>query len=353
MRSRFLAIQMSLISSQFCLSPAFAADQKLAGNVTEARVIKESEAGKNWLVNGGRYTGEHFSPLDQINAKNVEELGLAWATTLPSLMGLQAEPIVVDGVVYLSGTLSVVWALDAKTGEVLWSFDPGVDLSVSLGTSISARYNRGVAVWEGAVYVGTADCRLVAIDAARGTKLWESVVCDSTEAAGAAITGAPRVGAGKVFMGYAASDFGARGSLAAFDPKTGKELWRFWTVPGNPAQEFESEMLEKASYLPDKLYFQDAFHLFSKFKVNFEQSWNLINQTRNASLIAQRDSISSEWDFNRTGLFGGLLGIFSDNKNTTEDERIDLHTSLLYSLSACEWLKQNPNLWEDYIVPNV
>ena len=117
--------------------------------------------------------------------------------------------------------------------------------------------------------------------------------------------------------------------------------------------DYPSDMLEKASYLPDKLYFQDAFHLFSKFKVNFEQSWNLINQTRNASLIAQRDSISNEWDFNRTGLFGGLLGIFSDNKNTTEDERIDLHTSLLYSLSACEWLKQNPNLWEEYIVPNV
>ena len=218
-----------------------------AGHVTEARVLNESDSGENWLVNGGRFTGEHFSPLEQVNEKNVHELGLAWATTLPSPMGLVAEPIVVDGVVYLSGTLSRVWALDAKTGTVLWQFDPPIDLALGYVPSITSRYNRGVAVWDGAVYVGTSDCHLYAIDAAKGTPLWKSPVCDSTEAGGAGITGAPRVGDGKVFMGYAASDFGARGSLAAFDPKTGKELWRFWTVPGNPSQEFESEALEKAS----------------------------------------------------------------------------------------------------------
>lgn len=246
MRRCSLFLPTFLLCTLYLQSPAHAAEKNSAGNVTESRALKEADTGENWLVNGGRFSGEHFSPLQQIHSKNIEDLGLAWAVTLPSPLGFQSEPIVVDGVVYLSGTLSLIWALDAKTGKVLWQFDPAVNPSINYGTSIQ-RYNRGVAVWEGAVYVGTADCRLIAIDAARGTKLWESPVCDSTEGAGAAITGAPRVGDGKVFMGYAASDVGARGALAAFDAKTGKQLWRFWTVPGNPAQGFESEALKRAS----------------------------------------------------------------------------------------------------------
>ncbi len=219
---------------------------KSPGEVTEARVLGEAGSGDSWLVNGGNFEGHHFSPLTQIDENNVKQLGLAWTTDIPSPTGLSAEPLVVDGVVYLSAAFSRVFALDATTGALLWQFDPQVRLDFGLGNSASARTNRGVAVWEGSVYVGTADCRLIALDAAKGEKRWESAVCDPREADGAAITGAPRVGDDKVFMGYASSDTGVRGSLVAFDAKTGKELWRFWTVPASPT-EFESPQLAQAS----------------------------------------------------------------------------------------------------------
>ena len=219
----------------------------VAGNVTESRVLAEADSGDHWLVNGGRFSGEHFSPQARISEENVGELGLAWATDIPSPIGLSAEPLVIDGVVYLTGIRSVVYALDAASGALLWQFDPRVRLDMGFGNSLWSRWNRGAAVWEGRVYVGTGDCRLVAIDAAAGTKLWEAPVCDPAEGMGPGITGAPRVGDGRVYMGYAGSDTAVRGSLAAFDTATGEELWRFWTVPGDPADGFESEVIEMAS----------------------------------------------------------------------------------------------------------
>ena len=228
---------------------------KSAGNVDSARIAAEEKSGANWLVKGGRLTGEHFSPLDQINANNVNALGLAWATDIASPIGLVAEPLVVDGVAYLSAPLSIVHALDAVTGKLLWTFDPEVKPGLAPATSIAARFNRGVAVWKGSVIVGTGDCRLVAIDAAEGTKLWDAPACDPLDGiakggGGAGITGAPLVADDKVFIGYLGTQAGARGSLGAFDAATGKELWRFWTVPGDPAgpsKGVETKALEKAS----------------------------------------------------------------------------------------------------------
>ena len=169
--------------------------EPVAGNVTEKRVLAEADSGDNWLVNGGRFSGEHFSPQSRISQENVGDLGLAWATDVPSPIGLSAEPLVVDGVAYLTGIRSVVYALDAASGAFLWQFDPQVRLDMGFGNSLWSRWNRGVAVWEGRVYVGTGDCRLVAIDAAAGAQLWEAAVCDPTEGMGPGITGAPRVGA--------------------------------------------------------------------------------------------------------------------------------------------------------------
>ena len=244
---RWLVVALGVVGAWPVHSDEAKPAGKKFGDVTEARVLDETAAAANWFVNGGRYSGEHFSPLTQINAQNVSELGLAWVTDLPSPTGLVAEPLVVDGIVYLPGNLHVVYALDARTGELLWQFDPKVRLDVSLGSSEFARWSRGIAVWDGAVYLGSSDCRLIAIDAARGTKLWEVPVCDSSEAMGAGITAAPRVGGGKVFTGYAGSDMGVRGSLVAFDAKTGEELWRFWTVPGEPSRGFESKAMEIAA----------------------------------------------------------------------------------------------------------
>lgn len=214
-----------------------------AGDVNQARVIADERAGQDWMLAGRTFDEQHFSPLKQINDRNISHLGLAWASDIDSAMGLATEPIVVDGVIYLSAPQSRVYAVDALSGRVLWRFDPEVRLD-RMRNSWAARSNRGVAVWAGKVYVGTGDCRLVAIDAASGNKVWESTVCDGSITG---ITGAPHVGGGRVFIGYNGSDTGVRGSLAAFDASTGKEVWRFWTVPGDPAKGFESKALETAA----------------------------------------------------------------------------------------------------------
>jgi len=214
-----------------------------AGDVTEARVTAETP-GDNWLVKGGSFAQQQFSPLKEINDKNVAHLGVAWITEMDDPMGLAAEPIVVDGVIYISAPRSIVRAIGAADGKILWTFDPHVRLDFSMGNSSVARVNRGVAVWEGKIYVGTADGRLVAIDAAKGTQLWSSQVVDPTLNG---ISGAPRVGNGRVFIGYSGSDEQVRGSIAAFDANSGKEMWRFWTVPGDPALGFENKAVEMAA----------------------------------------------------------------------------------------------------------
>ena len=206
-------------------------------------MIAEAADGTNWLVGGRTFDEQHFSPLKQVNDKNVARLGLAWSTDIESAMGLATEPIVVDGVIYVSAPQSRVYSVDALSGKVKWRFDPKVRLD-RMRNSWAAHSNRGLAVWQGRVYVGTGDCRLVAIDAASGEKAWDSQVCEGTQTG---ITGAPHVGAGKVIIGYNGSDTGVRGSLVAFDAATGKEAWRFWTVPGDPSKGFESKALEMAA----------------------------------------------------------------------------------------------------------
>ena len=214
-----------------------------AGRVTDARVAAESP-GDDWLVKGGSFSQQQYSPLKQINDHTVGRLGLAWITELDAPMGLAAEPIVVDGIIYLSAPKSIVHAIDATSGKILWSFDPHTRLGLSIDNSSDARVNRGVAVWDGSVYVGTADGRLVAINAANGTQRWSTQAVDPTRSG---ITGAPRVAHGKVFIGHSGADEQVRGSIAAFDARSGKELWRFWTVPGNPANGFESKSVAMAA----------------------------------------------------------------------------------------------------------
>jgi quinohemoprotein ethanol dehydrogenase len=214
------------------------------GDVTEARVVADAAGGNNWLLNGRTFDGKHFSPLQQITDKNISGLGLAWSLEIKSGMGVVSEPIVVDGVIYVSAPLSIVYAVDAVSGKVLWRFDPKVRLNQAINGSYSARVNAGVAVWNGKVYVGTGDCRLVAIDAATVKQVWDAQVCEPGQTG---ITGAPHVAKGKILMGFNGSDDGVRGALVAYDAETGKEAWRFWTVPGDPAKPFETKALEMAA----------------------------------------------------------------------------------------------------------
>ncbi len=240
----FAAACLCAAAGALIYSAAYGQEAARAGNVTEQRVLAEASNGINWPVNGGSFGSPHFSPLKQITDKNVTHLGLAWSVDIDSPMGLATEPIVVDGTIYASASLDRVYAIDAASGRVLWMYDPHVRLSM-IRNSATARTSRGVAVWEGKVYVGTGDCRVIALDAASGRELWASPVCVDTRESG--VTDAPRVGDGKVFVGYNGSDTGVRGSVVAFDANTGKLLWRFWNVPGDPSKGFESPALAMAA----------------------------------------------------------------------------------------------------------
>ena len=231
---------LSLTVAMVLIARISANNPPKAGDVTESRVSADASEGTNWLLNGRTFDEGHFSPLKQINDQNASGLGLAWYLDVDSAMGLVSEPIVVDGVAYVSAPQSKVYAVEAATGKLIWKFDPKVRLDQALNGSYSARTNAGVAVWEGKVFVGTGDCRLVAIDAAAGKQIWESKVCEPTQTG---ITNAPHVAKGKIFMGYNGSDDGVRGSIAAYDAETGRELWRFWTVPGDPKKPYESAAL--------------------------------------------------------------------------------------------------------------
>jgi quinohemoprotein ethanol dehydrogenase len=208
-----------------------------------------------WRLIGQDSDNHTFSPLTQINDKSVNRLALAWYADMPTRDGLVGEPLVADGVVYQSGVLSMVWANDVRTGKLLWSFDPEVKYTGHMIPNWGSRVNRGLALWGDKVYVGTGDCRLVAITRATGKKAWEADVCFGDERR--TITGAPRVGGGKVFMGNANVDDGSRrGYVDAYDAETGKRLWRFYTIPGDPSKGFESKALERAAKTWGKDYWK-------------------------------------------------------------------------------------------------
>ncbi|MBL4621783.1 MAG: PQQ-dependent dehydrogenase, methanol/ethanol family [Immundisolibacteraceae bacterium] len=202
----------------------------------------DSEPG-NWMAVGRTYSEQRHSPLTKINAGNIDQLQLAWHLDLNTHRGLEATPIMIDGVIYVSGTWSVVYAIDARSGKQLWRYDPQVDRAWGINACCDV-VNRGVAAWQGKIYVGTIDGRLVAIDAKSGEKVWETLTIDKTQPY--SITGAPRIAKGKVVIGNGGAEYGVRGYVTAYDANNGEQLWRFYTVPGNPASPPESAAMELA-----------------------------------------------------------------------------------------------------------
>ena len=222
----------------------------LATNVTAQRIIATDSEPQNWLAHGRDYGEQRFSPLEQINKKNVHRLGLAWEAKANSMRGLEATPIVVDGIMYTTSTWSRVIALDAKTGAVLWQHDPKVERAWAKKLCCDV-VNRGVAVWQGKVYVGTLDGYLVALDANSGDVVWRiNTLIDREQAY--SITGAPRVIKGKVIIGNGGAEFGVRGYINAYDAMTGSLEWRFYTVPGSSDGPFEHPELAMAAGTWDK-----------------------------------------------------------------------------------------------------
>jgi quinohemoprotein ethanol dehydrogenase len=199
---------------------------------------------------GRTYDEQRFSPLTDVNDSNVNQLGLEWSFDLDTARGQEATPIVVDGVMYISTAWSMVKAFDAATGKLLWAYDPEVPRELLVNVCCDA-VNRGVAVYNGKVYVGTIAGHLVALDAATGKVVWDKKT--TPDGSPMTITGAPRIVKGKVLIGSAGAEYIVRGYLAAFDAETGNEAWRFYTVPGDPSKPFEGEHLEAAAktWAPD------------------------------------------------------------------------------------------------------
>jgi quinohemoprotein ethanol dehydrogenase len=217
---------------------------KVVGAVQDQQLATIDDNSGDWLTYGRNYGEERFSPLGQITKDNVNQLGLAWSINLGTSRGIEATPLVVDGIMFISGPWSVVYAIDTRKGKILWTYDPQVPKGFGEKACCDV-VNRGLAMYKGNIFVGTLDGRLVSINAATGKKKWE--VLSVSHDRSYTITGAPRVMDGKVIIGNSGAEYGVRGYVTAYDAMTGKKVWRFFTVPGNPANGFEHPEMEVAA----------------------------------------------------------------------------------------------------------
>jgi len=224
-------------------TPAATAPATLA--VTDAALADESRTSE-WLAYGGTHYERRYSPLTDIDVTNVGNLKVDWYLDLPRDVGLVSTPLVVDGVLYFTGTMNVVRAVDPVTGELLWQFDPEVGKALAGKRQAGFVHNRGLTFYGDKVYTATWDGRLIAIDAKTGEKVWS--VRTFPEDAALYITGAPKAFKGKVLIGNGGTETGPnRGFVTAYDAETGEEAWKFWIVPGNPADGFENAAMEMAA----------------------------------------------------------------------------------------------------------
>lgn len=228
----------------FCLGWLASCGTKKSVDADDAVLAAADSHPGEWLTHGLDYGEDRYSRLTQINKANVNTLGLAWVTDLGSKRGLEATPLVADGVMYLTGVWSMVYAIDAATGKILWQYDPHVPPKTAEHLCCDI-VNRGLALYKGKLYSGTLDGRLIALDAATGKRQWEVMTVDTTKPY--SITGAPRIVDGKVLIGNGGAEFGVRGYISAYDPDNGKQIWRFYTVPGDPSKPAENKAMEAAA----------------------------------------------------------------------------------------------------------
>lgn len=223
-----------------------ASQTQAAGTVVDDATLSAVGDGSNWPAFGRNYSEQRFSPLTQINSETVQRLGVAWITELPNDRSLVATPLVVDGVLYFTGTYSVARAVDAKTGKLLWEYDPKAIEHAGDRLRVMWDQNKGPAVWKDKLIISTIDGRLIGLNRHTGEKVWETMTIDPRR--GYYITGAPKVFKGKVLIGNGGTEISAaRGYVTAYDADTGEQAWRFWIVPGNPADGFEDAAMEMAA----------------------------------------------------------------------------------------------------------
>jgi len=214
--------------------------------VNQAKIV---DPGSEWLSYGRTYREQRFSPLNEINRDNVDELDLAWSFKFDTARGMEATPIVHNGVIYMSTGWSHVHALDARTGQELWHYDAEVP-KAQLAKTCCGPVNRGVAIWQEddnsplQIFFGALDGRLIALDAKTGTENW-SIQSTPTDG-NYSVTGAPRIVKGMVIIGNGGAELGVRGYVSAYDVTTGEMKWRFYTVPGDRNEPQENVALEAA-----------------------------------------------------------------------------------------------------------
>ena len=218
--------------------------REVTASINDDVLKAQADEHGDWITHGRSYKEDRHSKLDKITKENVSQLGLAWALEVGTKRGIQGTPLVRDGIMFATGPWSVLWAIDVRSGEIIWEFDPIADRGRALDYCCGV-INRGPALYKGAVIWGTLDGRLVSVDAATGTKNWE--VLTIPEDSQYSITGAPRIANGRVIIGNGGAEFTARGYVSAYDAETGELAWRFYTVPGNPADGFEQPELEEAA----------------------------------------------------------------------------------------------------------
>ena len=202
-------------------------------------------AADDWAYHAGGVDESGFSRLDEINAGNVDRLGLAWSLDLPGEVTLEATPLAVDGVLYFSGTYSTVYAVDAEHGKLLWKYDPEIWKHEPERMRLNFAANRGVAYANGRVFVTSFDGRMIALDAKTGKQLWSTATLPPDSAYYS--TGAPLAFGDLVMIGNGGGDFGSRGYVTAYDQATGKQVWRFYTVPGTPEENKGDPAMEAAA----------------------------------------------------------------------------------------------------------
>lgn len=228
-----------------CLGLGACSGEPSARVVDDAALADLTES-HDWLAFGRTYHEQRHSPLTQINDSTVSSLGVAWYMDLPNARTLYGTPLVVDGVMYFEGSYNVLRAVDAATGKFLWQFDPEVTKHAGNRLRVMWDASRGVAFWKGKVYVATVDGRLIAVDAGTGTEIWSTMTVDP--ALPLYITGAPKAFRGLVVIGNGGTEDGPiRGYLDAYDAETGERVWRWYTVPGNPADGFENDAMKMAA----------------------------------------------------------------------------------------------------------
>ena len=243
-----LLASLALTATAMAQAPAKGSAAHITAAVSKVNAAfmkSNAQQTPDWPSYGLDYAETRHSKLNQISTSNVKELGLVWSYNLESKRGVESTPLVVDGIMYVTASWSVVHAVDVRTGQRIWSYDPKVPREAGYKGCCDV-VNRGVALHEGKVFVASYDGRLIALDAATGKVTWEKdTIIDRKFSY--TITGAPRVFKGNVIIGNGGGEYGVRGYITAYDAKSGAQKWRWFTVPGDPSKPFEDESMAKAA----------------------------------------------------------------------------------------------------------